>query len=160
MNRSSILSLALMAALVVGACNKNNAEPSRSAGKPGGKEMTEQSIVTWHKTLDEALAEAKKNHSLVLVDAYAEWCGWCKKLDKETLSDPDVQKKLKDFVLLKLDTEENPDLAARFGIQGLPTTLVLDENGKVVEEQAGFMPPQDYIKFLEAARKPQQTSAP
>ena len=38
---------------------------------------------SWHKTLAEAEAEAKKTNKLILVDMYADWCGWCKRFEQE-----------------------------------------------------------------------------
>jgi len=128
---------------------KTSAESEKGDDKP----MTEVKALTWLHTLDEALAEAKKSHSMIVVDAYADWCGWCKKLDKDTLSNPKVREKLQDFVLLKLDTDAHPEDSRRFGVEGLPTTLILDENGKVIASQAGYMPPDEYIKFLSKAKK-------
>lgn len=98
-----------------------------------------------------APAEAKARKTFVLVDAYADWCGWCKKLDAETLSDPGVQARLREFTLLKLDTDRHPDVAGKYGISGLPTTLVLDAGGKVVLSQAGFMMPKEYLQLLDQA---------
>lgn len=102
----------------------------------------------WHTSLDAALSDAKKRGTYVVVDAYADWCGWCKKLDKETLSDPSVRAKLKNFSLLKLNTDDQPKITRRYGIQGLPTTLVLNSDGELVHSQAGYMPPASYLKLL------------
>mgnify|MGYP005841870013 CR=1 FL=1 len=107
----------------------------------------------WFTSLSDALAAAQEADNLVLVDAYADWCVWCKKLEKETFSDPKVQAQMKKFILLKIDTDGQPDLARRFGVTGLPTTLVLDAKGKVVLSQPGFMPPEAYLGFLARAEK-------
>lgn len=113
--------------------------------------MAEEEKAGWHDTLSDAQAEAKERKSLILVDAYADWCIWCKKLDAETLSNTEVQARLKDFTLLKLDTDRYPDIAAKYGISGLPTTLVLDAEGKVVLHQVGFMITKEYLRFLDQA---------
>jgi thiol:disulfide interchange protein len=63
---------------------------------------------TWHRTLPNALAEAQARKTLILVDAYAEWCGWCKKLEQETLASPEVLAKIQEFTLLKIDTDKHP----------------------------------------------------
>lgn len=107
----------------------------------------------WHRSLEDALAEAASRNSLVVVDAYADWCHWCKMLDKNTLSSKKVLAELKSFALCKLNTDKNPALARRFGVEGLPTTLVLDKTGKVIASRSGYLPPDAYIAFLKQAAK-------
>jgi thioredoxin-related protein len=118
------------------------AEPEAKAKEP-----------TWHTSLETALAEAGDRNTLILVDAYAVWCGWCDKLEKDTLSDADVQAKMRGFTLLKIDTDKQPEVARRYGVTGLPTTLILNAKGAVILRQAGYMPPKDYLELLARAQK-------
>jgi thiol-disulfide isomerase/thioredoxin len=105
----------------------------------------------WHHSLSAALTEAQQRKTLVLVDAHASWCSWCRKLETDTLSAPAVQAKLKEFTLLKMDTDKEADLAARYGVRSLPTTLILGENGDVVLRRPGYLPPQEYLQLLAQA---------
>jgi thioredoxin 2 len=70
----------------------------------------------------------------VLVDFWAPWCGPCR------AAAPEVTKAARavagNAVVLKVNTDENPDLAARFGIQSIPTFLVF-QAGRPVRRQAG-----------------------
>lgn len=109
--------------------------------------------ITWHHTLPEALATAKKDQNLVLADFNAPWCGWCTKLDQDTLSNPKVQARLRDFTLVKIDTDQYPDIARHYNISGLPTTMILDAGGKVLHSQDGYMEPAQYLQFLAQADK-------
>jgi len=121
---------------------------------PGNYINAKPKEITWHQSLADAITEAKQRKTLILVDAYAEWCGWCKKLEKETLADPQVQARLQDFTLLKIDTDKQPDLAQQYDVAGLPTTLVLNAKGKVILSQAGYLTPKDYLGLLaQAAEK-------
>jgi thioredoxin-related protein len=52
------------------------------------------------------------------------------------------------FTLLRIDTDKQPALAQRFGITGLPTTLILNAKGEVLLTQPGYMPPEDYLRML------------
>ncbi len=110
---------------------------------------------TWHTSLPKAMAEAQQRKTLILVDAYAEWCGWCKKLEKDTLSNAEVQTRMKEFTLLKIDTDKQPQLAQRYGVSGLPTTLILNPQGEVVLSKPGYMPPEPYLTLLAKALKQQ-----
>ena len=50
--------------------------------------------VDWQTDYDKSLAKAKEEKKLVMVDLYTDWCGWCKRLDKDTYSDKSVETKL------------------------------------------------------------------
>jgi thioredoxin 2 len=72
----------------------------------------------------------------VLVDFWAEWCGPCR------MAAPHVKQAAKDragrAVVVKVDTEKNPQLAARYGVRGIPNFVVL-KGGAVVQQQAGLV---------------------
>ncbi|MFN3940358.1 MAG: thioredoxin family protein, partial [Chitinophagales bacterium] len=62
-------------------------------------------------TLDEAVAKAKKKDKLLLIDFYTDWCGWCKKLDANTYTDPQVIKYVNEhFYAVKINAEQKEDI--------------------------------------------------
>jgi thiol-disulfide isomerase/thioredoxin len=106
----------------------------------------------WLTSLDEAIHEAKAKDRLILVDLFAEWCGWCKRLESEVYSTLEFQQFAQDLVLLQVDTEDGDEgtrLQDRYGVISLPTTLILDKNLVKVGEIEGFAPAISYIRKIE-----------
>ena len=107
--------------------------------------------------LQQALAE--NNKSLVMLDLYADWCVACKEFEKETFSDPSVQKAFGDMLLLQVDmtknSEENRALMTKYKVLGLPTILFFNQDGKEIEGSRvnGFMPPVEFLQWIEKIRK-------
>ena len=84
----------------------------------------------------------------VLVDFWAEWCGPCHALE------PVVEELAKEYdgkvKFVKMDTEQNFDVPARYGIRSLPTLLVF-KGGQQVEQIIGLRPKTDLKRSLEKA---------
>ena len=107
--------------------------------------------------LQQALAE--NNKPLVMLDLYADWCVACKEFEKETFSDPSVQKAFGDMLLLQVDmtknSEENRALMTKYKVLGLPTILFFNQDGKEIEGSRinGFIPPVEFLQWIEKISK-------
>ncbi|WP_161627672.1 thioredoxin family protein [Eisenibacter elegans] len=106
--------------------------------------------ITFFKgTWEQALAEAKKQNKLLFVDAYAEWCGPCKMMDKEVFPDKAVGEFFNaNFVSYKIDVDEDRggEIFAKYGGQAMPTYLFVDGDGTLVYKQLGSMPAASFIE--------------
>jgi thioredoxin-related protein len=89
----------------------------------------------------------------------ATWCGWCRKLAGETLMSPVVSDREKQFAWLKIDVDEHDQLAARYGVTGLPHTIITDAQGNVIGEKSGYLPAVEFAAFLDATLKNPQSTA-
>lgn len=117
-------------------------------GAPAGQSQAHLSF-TQIKNVDElnrALVQAKGKP--VMLDLYADWCVACKEFEKYTFSDPQVQRALKETVLLQANVTANSPqdkaLLKQLNVLGLPTILFFNEQG---EEQ----PAQRVTGFMDAA---------
>lgn len=87
---------------------------------------------------DAAFEEQVLKSSLpVIVDFWAPWCGPCRVV--APMLDKIAREQEGKLVIAKVNTDENPEWAGRFGVQGIPTMLFV-ANGKVVHRQVGAMP--------------------
>lgn len=87
------------------------------------------------------VAEARK---LFLLDFYASWCGPCQMLGEELEK---VAKLNSAFDIVKIEAEENMDLAMAFGIEVFPTMFVV-KNGNPVEKVEGYLPASEIVKLM------------
>ena len=129
---------------------------------PSAVENKVVSHVEFKKVKSEAELQqvlAENNKSLVMLDLYADWCVACKEFEKETFSDPSVQKAFGDMLLLQVDmtknSEENRALMTKYKVLGLPTILFFNQDGKEIEGSRvnGFMPPVEFLQWIEKIRK-------
>jgi thiol:disulfide interchange protein DsbD len=130
------------------------------AGPAGGAASVERVRFRPVKTvadLDRELASAEAAGRPVMLDFYADWCVYCKQLEKETFPDPAVQAALSDGVVLKADVTANDEadkaLLARIGIPGPPAMIFYGADG--VERRGsrllGFLPPKEFVEHVRTA---------
>ncbi len=82
----------------------------------------------------------------VLVDFFAEWCGPCKMMSPIL---KEVKNSLGDEVtIIKVDVDKNPQAAAAYQVQGVPTLIVF-KNGKPLWRQSGVVPKNGLINILQ-----------
>jgi len=117
----------------------------------------------WTEDYAAALEQAAVENKYVLVDfSGSDWCGWCIRLDKEVFSQPEfIEYANENLILVMLDfpnskpqsaelKAQNKALSEKYGIQGFPTVLILNPQGKAVKrtgyQQGGSAAYVDMIK--------------
>jgi len=121
----------------------------------------------WGDNYEKALAQAKAEKKLVVLDfTGSDWCIWCKRLDKEVFSKDEFKAYAKDnLVLVEVDfpqgkpqaaplKTQNEKLQSQFKIEGYPTIIVLNSEGKKVG-QLGYEEggPEPFVAKLKALKK-------
>ena len=94
--------------------------------------------VAFGHDLAAALASAKKDGKRVFVDFETTWCGPCKQMDQWVYTAADVAAALQDAVCVKLDGDAERELVKRFAVEGYPTMLLLDADGKELRRAVGY----------------------
>ncbi len=104
---------------------------------------------TWRPWSAEAFAEARRDHKLILLDGAAEWCHWCHVMDETTYRDAEVGRILGErFVTIRIDVDEHPDLAERYGAWGWPATIVFSPEAEELGKYRGYLPPEELRGLL------------
>jgi len=113
-----------------------------------------------------ALDRARVENKHLLVDFYTNWCGWCRRMDRDTYGDSTVAAYLREhFVLAKVNaespqrfkvgetTKSGIELAREFGVQSFPITWFIRPDGRPIDRLPGYQPPQVFVKVLEVVHE-------
>jgi thioredoxin-related protein len=130
-----------------------------------------QKSVKW-KTFEEAVKSVEQKPRKIFIDMYTDWCGWCKKMDKDTFENPVIAEYInKHFYPVKFDAERkdtvmfmghrfvntNPERSrhshelARTLLNGkmsYPSFVFMDEELRVITVVPGYFPPTDFEPVL------------
>jgi thioredoxin-related protein len=124
--------------------------------------------MSWEEAVQRASTEAQPKK--IFIDVYTDWCGWCKKMDKDTFQDAEVAAYMKEnFYMVKLDAEQQEpiefrgktykfvpsgrrgyhELAAALlqGKLSYPTVVFLDEDLKMLSPVPGYQKPDAFLKI-------------
>lgn len=89
-----------------------------------------------------------KSKTPVLVDFSADWCGWCKKME------PHLEKFSADrkgqISVMRLDTDNNPDIATKYNIEGLPTTILFQNGKEVGRNEGALLSPKEIAQWVDS----------
>ena len=126
----------------------------------GGAAESSATEIKWH-SFEEGVVLARQGNKKILVDVYTDWCGWCKKMDKEVYSNRTVGQTLtSNFIAIKLNAESQKgvtydgtsmteaSLASAMGVTGYQTILFLNPSAKPITKISGYMEPREFTSIL------------
>ena len=112
-----------------------------------------QGIDFFHGTWEEALVRAKEEKKLIFVDAYAVWCGPCKRMAKNVFTKEDVGEYYNaQFINVKIDMEKEPGriFGQEYPVSAFPTLFYINEKGEILKKIVGGRPADEFLKLGEA----------
>ncbi|MDA0658570.1 MAG: thioredoxin family protein [Planctomycetota bacterium] len=107
----------------------------------------------WLDSPDEAAKVAARSGKMIVVSVGADWCHYCKRMDRETWADGKVQQAIKqNYVPLKLTDERHHELLAAMQIKAFPTTLVFTSDRRFLTKMEGYVDAEIMALQLEQIR--------
>jgi thioredoxin-like negative regulator of GroEL len=117
----------------------------------GSGAMAAAVAVAWRTNAPVFQADAPLTNPPTLLYFTAEWCGYCKVMDRTTLADDAVVRALAGQPAVKIDLDEHPDLAARFQVKGVPAFLLVNDRGEEIARTVGASEAADFKRWLAGA---------
>lgn len=109
--------------------------------------------VQWHSDLKKARKVAVKSGKPMLLVFTADWCGYCKKMEKKTLGHPKMAEYVNDnFVPIHVDFDKSKHVVDVLEIKSIPATVVLSPDVDLLGRLVGYSTPKKYYQALEKSR--------
>src|SRR5262245_7891925 len=116
--------------------------------------------VHWQTWDDDVLRVAQQERRPVLLFITASWCHFCRDMEAATWSDPEVAAALAEHVIaVRLDKDDRPDIDARYGQGGWPSTVVLSPDGETLGGGT-WLDPREVIGLVADAARRVRTEGP
>ncbi len=145
-----VLLLGLMLSFGLGSVDEPNVEGNQSKiTSESNRTATFRQLSHAYGTYQEALEVAKKENKNLFILFESEQCRWCKKLQKTTLLDPLLLKRLNEEFVVAILERDKSEYPKQFQIKGVPTVYMMSNQEKIYVERMGYhKDPKDYTKWF------------
>ncbi len=110
--------------------------------------VADAATVRWYG-YEDGMSTAKRESKKVFLYFWADWCPYCDKMEKETLSKKEVVSILNEsYIPIRINSEAEQQLAAQYFVRGLPTTWFLSETGEKISNLPGYVDSDLFIPIL------------
>lgn len=123
--------------------------------------LTSAGELKWRK-FDEGFAEAKKTNKKIMLDVYTDWCGWCKRLDKDVYANDKIMAYLNTkYISIKLNAESKNtitykdtayseiQMARLLGVSGYPAIIFFESSSDPITMLGGYVAPEKFLPIIQ-----------
>jgi thiol:disulfide interchange protein len=121
------------------------------------EQSAEKNTIAWLYDIDRGIALAKEQNKPLMVDFTAEWCPPCKRMNASTFSHPDVIQKAGAFVPVRIDVDQQGEVAdsynanaSRYGGIGIPNVLFMDHEKMKLKHIVGYRDPEGFVAVMDS----------
>ena len=157
-----IFPLLLIAAYTVTGCgSKETTSRETTSGEVGSQKTIPPEAAPvqseWHN-LDEGLKLASESNQPIYVFVKTKACGWCRKMEQETFTDPEVRQALSNLVPVVLEGDSKRTVSYKgrsyseaqlvrevLGVRGFPTSVFMEPNGDIIGGLPGYLQPEQMV---------------
>jgi uncharacterized protein YyaL (SSP411 family) len=115
-------------------------------------ETSASDSIKWY-SYNEGMHAGRTEKKAVFLHFYADWCGYCRKMAKESFQDPIIISYLNEnFISIRVNYDKEGDIATYYGIRAVPSTWILAPTGESINTITGYMRPQALLSMLNEAQ--------